>query len=345
MSNSQMFYSQHHQPLLDGRRRIEEDEQFRYMIQASNQHLQQIYSILIGHELDTIPVVIIRDYAASQQLMSAASSPFAELSVAELARGLRVDRFLALGVRWLLREDPAVSASSLDIRVWLNSLLIDVRRQAVALLLKISSPNDPALYGYAWTLFLNCVLGRRACLHFQSPERDAMEFSRKLLHPRGRPTLWRLTYWRESKSNIVYVDLEFGLVPELQIRRTFCFPKSELHALIAVTFDGQDLLPRTFVGCQHIQEPPFWKHEDPYYKVPCDATPSVNLASHNDSDAKSAGPQPRRDTEVIKEKILATCEATPRLSDTLSCEGSRSGTPQTHRKSQSCSAAAKKAID
>jgi hypothetical protein len=37
---------------LDGRRRIEEDEQFRYMIQASNQHSQQIYSVLIGHELD-----------------------------------------------------------------------------------------------------------------------------------------------------------------------------------------------------------------------------------------------------------------------------------------------------
>jgi hypothetical protein len=123
MSNSQNFYNQHHQTLLDARRRIEEDEQFRDMIQASNRHSQQFWSILIGHELDSIPVVIIREYAVSQQLMLAAKSPFAQLSVAELARGLRVDRFLALGVRWLLREDSTVPASSLDTRILLNSLL------------------------------------------------------------------------------------------------------------------------------------------------------------------------------------------------------------------------------
>jgi hypothetical protein len=223
----------------------------------------------------------------------------------------------------------------------LNNVLIDVRRQAVAFLLKIPSPNVPALYMHAWTIFLNCVLGRRACLHFKSAERSTMKFNKKLLHPSGQPSTWRLTHWRESKSNTLYVDLEFGLVPELRIRRIFCFPKSELHTLIAVTFDGQDLLPHTFVGCKHIQEPAFWKHEDPYYEVPCGATSSVNLASHNNSDAKSAGPQPRRDTEVI----LATCEVTPCLSDTLSCEGSRSRTLQMHRRAQSCGALANTAID
>jgi hypothetical protein len=346
MSSSQKFYNQHHQPLLDARQRIEVDEQLRDAIQASNRYSQQFRSILTGHELDSIPVVIIREYAVSQQLMFA-KSPFAQVSVAELERGLRVDRFLALGVRWLLREDLTVPASSPDTRILLNSLLIDVRRHAVAWLLKVSSLNITVLYVHVWTLFLNCALGRRACLHFQSPEKGAKKFSRDLLHPRGQPTIWRLIHWGESKSNTLYVDLEFGLVPELQIRRTFCYPKYQLQSLTAITFDGQDLLPQTFVSCQHIQEPAFWKHEDPYYKVPCGATSSVNLAPQNNSDAKSEEPQPRKGTEAITKMILATCEAATRLSDTSSDQGSRSRATQrlTNRRARSCSPPANTAIN
>jgi hypothetical protein len=310
MSNSQIFYSQHHEKLLNARRRIEEDERFRGMIQASNRHSQQFWPILIGHELDSIPAVIIQDYTLSQQLMLPGKSPFTQSSVVELARGLRVDRFLALGVQWLLDKDSTVPASS-STRILLNGLLIDVRRQAVAWLLKVSSPNIPELYMPVWSLFLNCALGRRACLHFQSPENGAMKFYKNLLHPGGQPTIWRLTHWGEGKSSILYADLEFGLMPDLQTRRTFCFPKRELHSLAAVTFDGQDLLPHSFVGCQHVQEPAFWKHEDPYYKVPCGATLSVNSALHNNSDAKSAEPQPRRDAEAVTK--LAACGASVRL--------------------------------
>jgi hypothetical protein len=162
--------------------------------------------------------------------MLAAKSPFAQLSAVKFERGLRVDRFLTLGVRWFLGEDSTVPESSVNARILLNTLLFDVRRQAVTLILKISSPYVPALYMHTWTIFLNCALGRRACLHFQSPEKGAMEFSRKLLNPRGQPTIWRLTHWGESKLSIIYVDLEFGLVPELQIRRTFSFPKSETYS-------------------------------------------------------------------------------------------------------------------
>jgi hypothetical protein len=67
---------------------------------------------LIGHELDAIPLVIIRDYVVSRRLTLATNPPFAEPSVAELERGLRVDRFLAMDVRWLLLEDSTALASS-----------------------------------------------------------------------------------------------------------------------------------------------------------------------------------------------------------------------------------------
>lgn len=51
-------------------------------------------------------------------------------------------------------------------------------------------------------------------------------FTKKFLHPRGRPTPWRLIGWAESKSSTPYVDLEFDLLSEPRIRQVFVFPKT-----------------------------------------------------------------------------------------------------------------------
>jgi hypothetical protein len=53
--------------------------------------------------------------------MSATNPSFAQLSVAELERGLRVYRFLAMGVRWLLLEDSTTLASSTPLCVGILS--------------------------------------------------------------------------------------------------------------------------------------------------------------------------------------------------------------------------------
>src|SRR5947209_7709011 len=118
-THSHRFYSRHLQDLLDARQRMEEDEHFRETIQESDQNWTQFGPILFSHESDPIQLVIIRDYAVCQQLMMPAWSPFAQLPVAELAHGLRLDRFLVMGFQWLHRDDLTDFG---DIRTLVNGL-------------------------------------------------------------------------------------------------------------------------------------------------------------------------------------------------------------------------------
>ena len=340
MVDSQRFYRLHHQKLLDAHQRMEEDEAFREIIQESNRHSQQVWSISIGHELDSIPVVIIRNFAILPQLISALESPFAQLSVAELDHGVRVDRFLAIGIRWLLMEDRNGSVPSFETRNLVNGLLTEVRRRAVGWLLQISSPDVSALYFHLWTVFLNCAVGRRACLHFRLPENRASQFARKLLHPNGYPTVWQLIKWRESKSNVTYVDLEFELLQKLLIRRTFCFPKHELHCLAAITLEGQNLLPHAAFGCKHVQQNQqnaFWKHEDPRNGTACPTTASTaSLVPHTNGHARIQEWQPGSGME----RLLEADKTTPLSSDTSRDQASRPqvSQPIVHRRAASCHA-------
>jgi hypothetical protein len=332
MTDSQKFYDQHHQALLDARHRMDEDEQFRSSIQALNQHSKQFCPIFIDQWHDSVPVVIIRDYSVSQKLMSAIGSPFAKLSIAELGNGFRVDRFLALAVQWLLRADLKLSP---DIRILMNNVLTEVRRQAVSWLLRLSSLIDSTLYFHRWTLFLNCALGRRACLHFQSRDKYTSMFPKMHLNPRGFATVWRLVRWTESKSNTIYTDLEFELLEKHQIKRTFCFPKNELHCLSAITFDGQELLPHRVLGCRHVQDAAFWEHQDPYM-FKSTSISDLEPLPHDSHDPK------RTETQHIgaTDGTLLTCEPTFSPSDASSDQNSPSRPSQSvvRPKSKSCSA-------
>jgi hypothetical protein len=286
MANWQVFFSKQYQILQNASFRMQEDELLRGII-TEFQQSQRFWSILLGYELDAIPVVVIRDYAVLQKLVSTTNAPFAELSVAELVEGLRVDRFLAMGVRWLLLEDSTAPAPPSDTRVLVNYLLGEARRQAVAWLLKLSAARVGTLQFHLWTPYLNCALGRRACLHFRVPH---VSYNKIFLQPKGDPTIWRLLKWGEGKTNQTYVDLYFGLLPELQVRQTFCFPKSELHCLASITFEGQELLTNTG-ACQHVQDNLFWMHRDPHIR-----------------DA-----EPQHDSSTESE--LSTCETTVCLTD------------------------------
>jgi hypothetical protein len=291
---------------------MEEDEQFLDIVHESNS--RRLWPISFRHERDLIPFVMI-----SNPLMTAAGSPFARLSVLELAQGLRVDRFLAMGVQWLLAAD---STSSLDTRIAVNNILTEVRRHAVAWLLQLSIPVVNATYSPRWTLFLNCTLGRRACLHFQLPHTPS-RFIKKFLLPRGSPTAWRFIRW-ESKSTTPYVDLEFELLSEPHIRQVFCFPQIELHCLAAITFAGRNLLPHPVAGCGHVEESAFWEHEDPRQNHA--TTCARDLLPHDGHDPNRTQPQPREVTEdtltidestVYSRDIESNRGATPKISNSI----------------------------
>lgn len=335
--DSQKFFDQHHQALLNAHHRMEEDEQFRSSIQVSNQYSQLFHPIYIKQERDSVPSIAIRNYAVSQDLISATGSPFAKVPIAELANGFRVDRFLALTVRWLLRTDLRLSS---DIRDLINDCLIEVRQQAVSCLLRLSSP-DNTLNFHRGTLFLNCSLGRRACLHFQLPDKSTSMFTKRRLNPRGTATIWRLVGWTESESNTVYADLQFELLAHLQTKRTFCFAKKDLHCLSGITFEGQELLSYRVGGCQHVQDTAFWKHQDPYI-FDSASTSILEPLPHSSRDPK------RTETQLMgaTKGTLLTCEPTSCPSDTSSDKSPLHVSQSRVRpKSKSCSAIRSPATD
>ena len=127
MVDSQKFYRQNHEALIRACHRMEEDEQIRSSIQASNQDSQRCS--LFFEQRDSVPFIIIHDYTLSQTLMSATGSSFTQMLITELKAGLRVDRFLALAIQWLLRADLRLSSA---IRTLINNLLRQTRHQAVS---------------------------------------------------------------------------------------------------------------------------------------------------------------------------------------------------------------------
>ena len=270
MRDSQAFYNENHQSLLQTHQRMEEDENFGTAVLVSTQSNPVPFTF--RRNPDMVPVAIIHNYAFAQRLKSLPSSPFAQFSVAELEHGIRIDRFAAINVHWLLRQDQFTL--SIENRNVINFLATMARRHAVAWLLELPDLNTDQLYPYRWTLFLNCALGRLACIHFRPLNKGTLLYNRKYLDPRGISVTWRFVGWTESTSSRLYVNLDFKLLSDGQ-RFVFCFPKDELHALAAITFDGQELVPRSVEGCKHVQHPEFWLHHDPLNNLGSDLTTSA----------------------------------------------------------------------